>query len=453
MSLAQRRLLFYFFIFLFALAVPFVLLYATGNAINWQRLELEKTSGIIVDSDPTGATLSLNGKTPGTFTLRFFGQTTDPHTRAKITGLLPGDYTLRLELAGYAPWEEKINLQSGQVHNTGIVRLFRLDSSELLAETGSLPQAHALSPETATLAVLNGQKLTFINLTSRESNQLDLPEAPREKKLTWSPDGQHLLIGSEYLFDTSKGSLSPLKIFLNDTPVLARWSANNDLYALVDSDIWRLKPGSVHGEKLLNLKTLIPDPEIQDLTIEKDRAFILSAHASQSQFLAFDIGSIQRQTRATLTGGSYSFSADGRGELVISEKNGTLYQVEHVLPLLNSYRLIPLTDQYSSGQWNGSELLYATPFEVRRLNINAPDELITRWGEAIRDVARVPQSDYLVFGTGHSIIAFNTKKQAFSPSLPLVQLDDFSSFIRVEEHVILFLGSINGKTGLYRLGF
>lgn len=451
MSLTKRRLLFYCFILLFIAIVPIILLYATGNSVNWRRFELEKSGSIVVDSDPVGALLTLNGAAPSSLARQFFGQAADPHTKTKVSGLRPGDYIIRLELPGYAPWEEKISLEPGQVHNTGIVRLFPLSQPTLVSPLEN-SRSSALSPDEKILASVSTAGLRLTTLNEGQTQTTILPAEALNSRLAWSPDGRFLQLGTAYLFDRAKPQLISLEAAYGLHPSALDWSPDGHLWAVAGTSLWRLDTATAKMELSSDLKSLIGSATVSDLRAEDNRIMLLLRTENQPSFLVFDTTAPERQVRTALPAGSYRFEKDGSGETLIQEsERGALYRLERPLPLLSSYRLSLVAEHFSNGHWNNGELLYSTPYELRRWTHDNPEELLSRWGEAVVDTARLPKSDYFIFGTADSMYVRPAKNQPFADSLRQAGVERFDGFVLVQEHLIYFLGKVTGQEGLFKL--
>jgi hypothetical protein len=64
------------------------------------------TGSVVVDSRPAGASVTIDGKPSGT-------------TPMTIAALPPGKHTVRLELPGYRPWSQTIDLRAGERRRVG----------------------------------------------------------------------------------------------------------------------------------------------------------------------------------------------------------------------------------------------------------------------------------------------------------------------------------------------
>ena len=89
---------------------------------------LQATSASIsVDSDPEGATVYLNGKNEGV-------------TPVKIENLDAGNYILKIEKEGFAPYTEKITISKGET----IIRNITLKKAETVLSIDSEPEGAEL---------------------------------------------------------------------------------------------------------------------------------------------------------------------------------------------------------------------------------------------------------------------------------------------------------------------
>ncbi|HPW34524.1 MAG TPA: hypothetical protein PK367_02050, partial [Candidatus Paceibacterota bacterium] len=96
-----RDWLFILFIILFVIITFFVSVYAAGYSLNkrWPpRFDqiFQKTGMLIVDSEPSGASIFLNGERRRKSILLDIGRS-DALTPQKIKNLPPGEYILMLE--------------------------------------------------------------------------------------------------------------------------------------------------------------------------------------------------------------------------------------------------------------------------------------------------------------------------------------------------------------------
>ncbi len=102
-----------------ALAISFVTLAvsltvaAAGYRFNWQARTIIKTGLIVLESDPTGAAVEINGKDLAA------------STPLRQTYLLPGYYDVLIRLDGYMSFQKTVKVESGKAHYEDTITLFR----------------------------------------------------------------------------------------------------------------------------------------------------------------------------------------------------------------------------------------------------------------------------------------------------------------------------------------
>jgi len=99
-------------VIVFGMVASYALLYATGYRLNFQDWSLHKTGVLAITTKPSGARVLIDDKK--------YGKTT-PIT---VRNMLPGTYTIKLELEHYQPFTKTVEIVSSQVteeHNLDLV--------------------------------------------------------------------------------------------------------------------------------------------------------------------------------------------------------------------------------------------------------------------------------------------------------------------------------------------
>lgn len=109
-----RAFLFYLCVLVFLIGLPFILSFALGFKFDMRAFKFTKTGLISIKTQPSGANVyfgskALNEKTP-----------------TSINELLPGEYSLRLELEKYYPWASRVIVEAGKVTQLDKIILFPL---------------------------------------------------------------------------------------------------------------------------------------------------------------------------------------------------------------------------------------------------------------------------------------------------------------------------------------
>lgn len=122
MHLRVRNLLFLTFSTVFLVGAPVLVLYTAGYRLNFTTFRVQQTGVIALSSTPRGATILLNGVDTGSKT---------PYVLQRLS---PGSYTVALARSGYLPWEQRVDVSSGDTTYVSAT-LFADATPELLLET------------------------------------------------------------------------------------------------------------------------------------------------------------------------------------------------------------------------------------------------------------------------------------------------------------------------------
>jgi hypothetical protein len=182
MTKQTKRLLFYSAVAIFALLSYVVILYAQGYKYSFSEAKFFRTGAISLKANEDAGVYMNNKFLDST---SFFGNS------YAIRGLLPGQYTIRLQKDNYSSWQKKISVEEGLVSDYS--RIFLLPKSGeakdklkteikvLLTPVKKLPSA---STPAALFYLKNG--VLFKNLENGETERL----AYQITGFSLSPDGE-----------------------------------------------------------------------------------------------------------------------------------------------------------------------------------------------------------------------------------------------------------------------
>lgn len=137
----HRKLLPWAYAFLFFLVAPLLIFYTAGYRYNTKKAAIEKHGTLILDSTPSGATITLNGAVE-----------TDT-TPATFQELVPGWHVVRVERPGYTPWEKSLEIRAERATFADRIHLFRSEPVPQLVHPGTI-QSLAANAERDTLFAL-----------------------------------------------------------------------------------------------------------------------------------------------------------------------------------------------------------------------------------------------------------------------------------------------------------
>jgi len=107
-----RSVLFYLSVAVFFAGLPVILSFSLGYKFNPHTFKFTKTGIISLKTQPSGADVYLDGKL------------LDMKTPATINELIPGSYTLKIELRGHYPWIYPVNVEPRKVTRFEKIILF-----------------------------------------------------------------------------------------------------------------------------------------------------------------------------------------------------------------------------------------------------------------------------------------------------------------------------------------
>lgn len=452
MSLNQRRLLFYSFLFLFMLVAPFAILYATGRTINWQRLEIQKTGSMIVESEPGEADIFLNNRRPVLFLHKLFAQTVPPRTNARLTNLAPGTYIVRLELPGHLSWEEKVTVRANEVTHVGPVQLFR-QNQPTLSTPFTLGNQWFVSPDNNTVIVRQPNGLLFINVPQSRQTTLTLPLTTLNVR--WSADSLKVLVNEKIILNDQGAVVFNLDELTAYQPTFLRWdSENSDALYFVDQQIlYRLTLSSGQVTRVLDLKLLLPGRELFDYRPAGDHASLVFKTKQNAELLTLSLSTPSRQHSVALPAGKYQFITDGSAKNLLRETSKqTLYEIDQPFPLFLTPRLTLVAQPYAVGRWAGARLLYATPLEVRQWEDNQ-EKLVARFGEPLVDLTFLPERQTLLLASGQSITVRPWGDRPFMQTTTLATVDAIRTLLQVNNNSLYFVGRVGTEEGIFKLDY
>ncbi|MFH0928529.1 MAG: PEGA domain-containing protein [bacterium] len=96
----RRKLFFLLLVALFIVSAPLITLYTAGYRVFWKKQTVERVGFLEISTIPTKANVYLDNNLMGT----------TPYVN---TSVIPGDYQIRVEKAGYRIWNSEVDIRSG----------------------------------------------------------------------------------------------------------------------------------------------------------------------------------------------------------------------------------------------------------------------------------------------------------------------------------------------------
>ncbi len=206
-----RRKIYLVSFFVFAVLAVGLILFTQGYQIDFGAHKLYRAGIVVINSNPEGAEIYLNGKKQ------------NDKTPATLRNLVPGDYTMTIRKDGYLEIEQHLTVDTEKVnYDLENLELF-LKESPLNQITSRNTQNFFLSPDQSKVIYAtnsdNKNQLWFLDLTKNKLSEIPSPtESISNLKIeTWSDTGKQFVLnaGKEnyYLGDLTKKVLTKLTNF------------------------------------------------------------------------------------------------------------------------------------------------------------------------------------------------------------------------------------------------
>lgn len=455
MTLKTRKILSLFFIIAFFVITPLIILYALGYNINlsWPikfNHALQKTGMLIIDTKPQGARIILNGQDYAGFFDKFTSKKNFTLSPAKIKNLRPGEYTVRLELDGYWPWEKRLVINPGSSTFAEDVVLFKKNLPLLTAEKKDLKML-SYSNNKKNVALGTKNNLELYSLDEEKFIYATTTQITSVEKALWSNDDQKILWGNTIFILSSELKKINLEKIIGVGLEKIKWSEDSNT-------IYYLSKNSLYAYSLIDGKNtsiyLANGEIITDYLKADDYLYVLSRtnKTVSLKIINFKNNLVIREIGLPNSTG-YQISSSQKNILdVFNNDKKILYLIN---PTLTDNPLITTINNIKKYSWiNKQKLLYANDFEIWTINIESGEtELLTRISYPITDLIWHNSNNYIIYSTNKAIYSLELDVRDRHNITELIKLDNVTNlFLNNDASAIYFNGQINQKTGLYKLG-
>lgn len=449
MSLFTRRILYVSFIIAFLTIAPMAIFYAAGYKFSLKGVKLQKTGAFILDSEPQGAKIFINNKPQQTFLKKY---TTDENgfskTPAKIKGLLPGEYNLKLELDGYRPWQKKLTVYPGASTYAEDVHLFKKDLPILLAQ-GEISGA-AASPDKNKIAVSNNGQILILNLADEKQIKLAAASGSADMIFSWAPSGKKILADKTVFNIENAEESRDLTDFIKTEINKIKWDEASDdkLYYRDKNNINSFTLSTKANQIILE------GQQFEDYLIKDNYLYFISRLSGSANLNIFNIGSRQLIRTVDLPSSTNFYFINSNHKLLnlYDENHQILYLID---PFSSFYS--PLRETINNVKYaywaNGDKLLYANDFEIWLFDLNANKKiLLTRVSQIITEVIWHPSNNYIIYCAENAVNAIELDERDRYNITEIIKLDKISfPFLSQEGDVLYFYAKIGNREGLYKL--
>lgn len=250
MSRRFRRFLFYFFVLMFFLTAPFIILYANGYKYDYEQNKFIETGAIYIKSHPKKAKIFINNKI------------VNKTTPILIKGLLPHRYSIKITVDEAQEWNKDLEVYPGLVTKAENVMLFPSHPETTLLNEQKIDNFY-LSPDKERALLVQEDGIWVQELKKNSAAiQLINNESKSYQDIQWSENSKYFIFNSAgqwFLVDIQKPSdrLNITEILGSDISNL-KWSTKNSehIYFLGNAGLsrfeWRSKNVALMAENIHN---------------------------------------------------------------------------------------------------------------------------------------------------------------------------------------------------------
>lgn len=453
MNIKAKRILYIFFIALFFIINPLILLYSSGFRFNYKKFKIEKTGAMIIESSPKKAKIYVDNSL------------TKFSTPAKIRFLHPDIYTLNIKKDSYFDWTKDVLIQSGLTTFLKNIILVKKDTPRL-AINGDVEWIEPIKNTSSAVYLeksSEGEILKLFDTRLNTSTALFIfPAKNLVEKIGWSNDKNKLLLSASSAGSSSYYILSldsrkiikiPIKIFRSYESI--KWDNLNSDY------LYALKSNILYQVNTLTLETRpIFAEKIIDYAIFGLDAYYISKE-NNSAFLykktLFDNSEIQK---IELPDNS-NYSLDSKNENmveIINISNNNLYIIDteifQKIEERNSQQYAISLGKSKNTSWanDGSQILFYNDYEIYSHNLKKDSKnIIDRSGTGINKAIFALDNNYVLYQTKQSLHLTENSSYIKKNSYTIIQADELRDFsvLGKKENTLLFTGKIGQDRGIF----
>jgi len=440
MSYKFRNILFICFVLVFFVLTTIFSLSASGYRISLSALMsgksfIQKTGTLAVNSNPSGAKISLINQYNNFFSEEEIIKNKNIFTPYKIKSLLPGDYLLSFELDGYWSWQQKVSVYSEQTTYIEDVVLFKKSSPIIFFNS----EVQNINIDSYGKSIALQKTNQVVNL----SNSQEIILSDNTYNVSFLGD-KKILVNGNSIFDYSRE-----KYLSVDNLDLG----NSKKIKIIDGNLYYLNNG-LHSYNFFTKKEeyVLNDKRLIEYDLYNNGYCYIFSDVDNYVLKAYSYWQKEPILVTTLP-------SNGEYEILSSfAPTNFIYVYDHNFKTLY---IINLASKFSS-YWavlnnveninfiDNGNFVYSSGFEIYSYNsILAEEFLIGRFNSIISGLVWHPKN-YLIYSTENDIVILDLKHNNYS--IKLVTLDKVGNLVLDKlGSVLYFNGSINNQSGVYKL--
>lgn len=434
-----RRILFFILVAAFFIGAAGVLFTANGYRYNVKKGRVEKTGELVIQSEPKGASVLLDGRPPTTPLEKFFRKG-KIYTPARVTNLLSGQYTLAVDRDQYYPWSNQVTIAPGETTFVN-PHLVSKKIPERVLDESSIGTFTVFFTEDI-LYTVGTQVLFYDQRHNSLRHVLDVKE--KIQSFLPSPANQAVVIQSEHhawMYNPSRGLFEIPEPRGTRT---YRWSSDgrDRLYRMSERGIESV---GASGIQLL----YVPPWPVNDFAIYETAAYLLTKDA-----ILYSLDLIDKSKplmRLTPPLAALRIHAVERERLIVaSDRQFTLVDFSHIPPSLT-----PIDGDHVSEGIAEGEFLSWSAFEVLLHELKerpGHPALITRQSNTIKKALLGTVNPYIyVLSENGALSAYERTSDGVNNTYQLYANGVTDIVFNRKSTQLYFSGTMDGVSGLFRM--
>lgn len=453
MTLRTRRILYCLFILAFLIITPIIWLYAAGYRLD-NGLVFHKTGILVLDTDPEGAKVYIDGKPHRSFLEKILSsESSVTRTPIKLKNLIPGEYTVRLEKEGYHAWSKRVAVKPGGSTFAEDITLFK-SSLPLLELPGNFENIKQ-SYDKRYIAGISGNELILYDIQKEKENAFKASTSTRGRlsnaEIKWSSDSERVLFGDAMLFSINKWN-DPIglrqQIGAGASKVNFDRHDNSKVFYTDEQKLYSLDVDS-------NTNSVIPlaRHKVSSYLVKGNDIYFLSPDDYSMILYAADSGSGDIERKISLPYSDYSFMHKD-GELL------SLYDVSHNLVyIIDPFSRIGLVKETLNNaqeiEWTSrsKKLYYTNRYEIWEVGLfDSGKSLLTRISNPIDAIISHPDGKHILYATDATIDILELEYQNRRKAIRLTEMPYVKDvFLDKDGNNAYFLSEVGSRKGIYKL--
>jgi hypothetical protein len=440
MTARLRKAIYALFLLGFFVTAPAVVLYTAGFRLNLGTLHVVKTGLLSVHTAASGADVLVDG-------LRQNGK-----TPVLIDNLLPGEHLVRVEKAGFIPWEKRLVIVS---QRTTFV-------SDLVLFADASPTNEVSAPVSAFDTSTDGRAVYALSQAGWMEIWTEDGDGGNRRLLSRIPNATtvalHLSEDGSFVSVSTKGAKSSDLSLVNTTS--GAQVRVNDLVPGTTDGWWDAGRGDRFfaraGGKAPGLYAItLPSASVTKLAVPPESQPSSAMSDGDAFLVLIPTSDGIVLTRWNGTAATGLASVGGSGPLAFAPSPASVHELTGTngrLVLVDAQAGTPLLDTTATAsRWHGDELLYTDGFGLHVFDVGSGlDETLTRVSDPILSVAWHPVGSAVVFAQAGAVTAIELDDRDHHVTTTLASGSGIrGAWIDQKASTLHVIGTIGGTSGIF----